>query len=304
MHENLILTAASGYGDSQIENFVLSLREHSNADVIILVDSKSTISTEFTEKHNITLVDASQRYPKNQIVNTYCSLFKHASMPGLRRYSHLLQHWFFIATGANFDTRMACEFHLRGLPTVRFYEYLNLARNRRFQNAMICDVRDVFFQSDPFINMTHLEAFGERDDITIGFETDDSTWNYNRINDSFGKVVAKDMLHRKVSCCGAVCGTKVGIISYLEHFVTVMHTARSWGVVDQAIHNVLVHSSPLNITMHSSFEGRVVHLNKVRQQQTLPILDLNGNLVPVLHQYDRHEKLAATITSHISQLQS
>jgi len=163
---------------------------------------------------------------------------------------------------------------------------MNFARYHIFQTwlkdynandlVMMSDVRDVYFQANPFSNNALQRGITNGDDLFVFEESRPDTmsnftwthptkWNFNRgwLFACWGEGVVKQAAPFRVSCSGTTMGTKPGVTSYLQAMTTEM-TERSqlreksncpgWvneecdcrtGGVDQGYHNFLLSSGKL-----------------------------------------------------------
>ena len=183
--------------------------------------------------------------------------------------------------------------HLFGIRWVLYRRFL-LAHRGQFQRIFATDVRDVFFQSDPFSMPfapgihCYLEA--------TGFLIGQCPLNSLLIRLNFGDDILREMAHFPISCAGTTFGDEPGMLSYMETMIDLLCRARKFNS-DQGIHNYLIHRSLIpNLTLHDN-GAHAVRTVGVEAAADLPfnsagqLLGVDGGIVPVIHQYERHSLL-------------
>lgn len=186
--------------------------------------------------------------------------------------------------------------HLVPHQTGRFFSYLNfLARyGESYANVMISDVRDVLFQSDPFANPLPADIVFAQERCLIGASPIDRRW----IEVAFGEAVAHNLRDFPVSSSGVAFGTLAGMLRYLVAMTTEMadlprEALLSQGIA-QGIHNYVVRMRPLLGAWCDPTESLVSCMSSV-PRASIQMTDrgalVDGRLVPVIHQWDRHEPL-------------
>jgi hypothetical protein len=161
-------------------------------------------------------------------------------------------------------------------------------------------VRDVVFQDDPFRDPLPAEiaAYLEAPRMEFGCEPMNDNW----IEVGYGAETLERLKRNRISCCGTVMGTTAGIRCYLEAFVEEVARLKSVAHgADTSVHNVLVrHVLKEHVAVVENFQGSVGTINSddmasVARDGEGCVLGAGGVRIPVLHQYDRHAELAATL---------
>ncbi|MDE2001610.1 MAG: hypothetical protein KGI60_03560 [Patescibacteria group bacterium] len=173
------------------------------------------------------------------------------------------------------------------------YRYL-AANENKYKRVMLSDTRDVIFQKDPFDFSVHpLCCFIEHE----GSEIQDSPVNAEWIRTGFGPEEFEHLRHKPIICSGITIGSTQGILRYLEIFLdTIVNKdvpAHLRGM-DQGIHNYLIHEGKVESSLYKNNEGPVFTLgleDDVRLKGGY-IHNANGGIPNVVHQYDRHWRLA------------
>jgi len=203
-----------------------------------------------------------------------------------------LWRWFF-ATGAAAPTKERLAHGVFHLCYRRHLLYLEFLRRHGadYDRVMLADARDVFFQMDPFSwNPTAGVHFVLEDGTRLGHCQLHRRW----LTCQFGKAFADRHAEAIASCAGTTFGSAGGIGAYLEQMVALTMQARNLAKTyggDQGIHNcVLIEKRVSPITVHPNRHGPVLTMgvmrpSDVRMNSEGAVLNDNGDVVPVLHQY-------------------
>jgi hypothetical protein len=182
----------------------------------------------------------------------------------------------------------------------RFFTYLDfLARHGgNYRNVMLTDLRDVVFQADPFRAALPADIVFAQERCRLG----DCPVNRAWVTQGYGDAVAENMRDCLISCAGTTFGTVGGMLRYLTAMTSEL-TSRPMvieGGIDQGVHNYIVHMRPpagawldtddsLAATLH------YVPVDAVTMSSRGALID--GRLVPVLHQWQKHAALAGYVRS-------
>jgi len=187
-------------------------------------------------------------------------------------------------------------FNLFFLRFLLAYEYL--AENReRIANVLLTDCRDVVFQRDPFAGMQNgLFCYLEHP----GRDIASCPSNRRMITDCYGEEILRDYGDKPISCAGVTLGDVESVLEYCRIFVEECFTLKKMRMVpgsDQGLHNYLVHSGRLpGMHLVDNFSGRVftmgaVPAEEIQRNDLGEVIRPNGEVIPVLHQYDRNPVL-------------
>ena len=188
---------------------------------------------------------------------------------------------------------------------LRYFAYGSFLRSLpvEVENVMLTDVRDVVFQRDPFDFDIDgkLCCFMEDNEQTIKSCYANSTWMAR----AFGDEVLDELGHNLISCSG----TTIGPLDAVRDYVSLIESEilsisnRTPGItqtlegIDQAVHNYLICKGKLpDARLISNAEGPVITLahvmpDKLRKDEQGQLLKNDGEVVNVVHQYDRHPDL-------------
>ena len=174
---------------------------------------------------------------------------------------------------------------------------------QRYNALFLTDVRDTFFQSDPFTAI-----LTEGDGLYVAMENGAVTiaqegWNRGWVKDCFGEEMVARVGSRVVSCSGTTLGTWDAALHYLRLMADTIREREKCerNGVDQGVHNVIVHTGLMGSTaVHQVSNER----GQIATVQSLPTLHRNeygvvlneaGEPVSVVHQIDRSKLLLAQL---------
>lgn len=218
-----------------------------------------------------------------------------------------LWRWFF-STGAPRSAKIwlaHAVFHLTYRRHVLFLEFLE-KHAADFDRILLADGKDVFFQADPFSwNWTagvhfFLEEAGHR----MGDDPYHREW-FRRL---FGPTYLEAHGQRVPACSGTTFGDAASIRQYLELMVTITMQALELGKLfggDQAVHNyILIQKLMDNITLHENRHGPVLTMQVMKEADLQTdaqgaVINDDGTVVPVLHQYNYFPALQARLLSSL-----
>jgi hypothetical protein len=170
-----------------------------------------------------------------------------------------------------------------------YYRYLS-ARRHSYANAMLTDVRDVVFQSDPFgFDLgDELQCFLEDERQPIGAQPHNRKW----VRTALGDDVLRELADLPVVCAGVTIGPFERMLAYLRVMVDHLLRLRTQRTgLDQAVHNYVLHN---RLVPGVRLVPNGAHV--VATLGTVPLEDLPAlQEAAVLHQYDRHPTLAAAL---------
>jgi hypothetical protein len=198
----------------------------------------------------------------------------------------------------------------------RFLKYLDiLADNQQYKHTLLADIRDVFFQSNPFANLPeddYLFAFTEDPAITIDIEK----YHISMVTRLFGKKVLNDFAGKKIICSGTILGTNKKLSEWLNSFKNMLMFIQKSNpqicyemLLDQVIANYIFYFDDTITGTVIKNNGDIVgtighcithpnHLGSLKMEYDVIYLD---NKAPsIIHQYDR----ATNLFNHFSEIYS
>ncbi len=288
--KNLILGAVRGYRFNQLKPFVESLRRTTfNGDLILVSNELDAETCTELSACGVKLIPF--QYRGSGALNSW-SRFWPWMAPFLR-----------LVGGS--DVARSLMKQLLPLQTMRFFVYRDFLRSHSnlYENVLITDVRDVIFQKDPFEDFDgRLTVFEENPLLRLDHELQSNApW----IEALYGLEGLRKIGHFPILCSGTTMGSVPSLLAYLKAFegLTVQAKDISLGGSDQGIHNFLCrHLPPEGLKIARNGEGPIFTMGSYmiqdREFRVNPdgnVTTMSGNLIPVLHQYDRFPELAETL---------
>lgn len=167
--------------------------------------------------------------------------------------------------------------------------------------ALVTDVRDVVFQSDPFAGATAPICYYLEDEPNT-LRTNGGGINLRWMSRVIGRKLADQLGDRGCVCVGTVLGDREQILEFcrlslLLAAIPRAEVVRTFGFgVDQATCNMLAHGRLIAGTAICPNYGLVATVGRARPEEL--VLDAeglvhnpDGSVSAVLHQYDRHPHL-------------
>jgi hypothetical protein len=180
-----------------------------------------------------------------------------------------------------------------------FSKYLN---NKNYNNILLCDSRDIYFQGNPF----EFNYNGPINFFLEDFKIKNCPYNSNWIIKTYGKKEFDQISNKTILCSGTVLGESEKIKEYLKlitkyisnfryqkklkYFLTFRTDPEERGC-DQGHANYLVHTSKINdINFYSNGKGpiaTVFYLNELNFDNKSRLINELGNPYLLVHQYDK-----------------
>jgi hypothetical protein len=180
----------------------------------------------------------------------------------------------------------------------RYFKYHEYLRECSYGSVMLSDVRDVYFQGDPFAaSAAKLAFFLEDARMTIARCVSNSRWI--RLAAPAGAAL-EAVLGKPIACSGTTIGTLPSIMRYLQamlaSFFRVKHTHLYVQGVDQGFHNWLVHGEGMpgaELIANGRWVDTLGYVGpgQIEVRPDGRIVGSGGSVCPVVHQYDRHPAL-------------
>lgn len=273
---NLILGTVKNYNYDQISPFLDSLAAvNYTGEIVLFVSGISRRTASRLLERGIKLIYFTDYYP---FLSGYDEVLLELGLP------------------AKYDLPLS-------LCTTRFvlyYLYLNRLSGK-YNRIMLTDVRDVIFQKDPF-------AFADNNQLSVFLEDDkhrivDCPHNSKWIKQSFGEETYEQIKNKNISCNGIVISPIEPLLDYLKKMIDLIFRVGPPGIVGQGFHNYLIHAGKLpGVNIFSNESGPVLTLGLMsdyRQNETGELLNQSG-IPNIVHQYDRHPKLARRYYSRVA----
>lgn len=295
----VVMGMATGYRWDALRNFVISLRYTNFAgDVVLFVSQEAQSDDDLMQRlrfYNVTTVVVSSKFPyfeKGSLPHLMVERLLFPPMPELKamnRRFHIMQLWL-TAYGS-------------------FYDYV-----------LITDTRDVVFQKDPF-DWAH-PKLEDKLYVTLEnpwFSIESHGTNADWVRLAFGDDGFSEIKDEKIICSGTTFGSTEQMLWYLQRMnawigkVIDRHKPRereAGETVDRDIFDQAVH---MYIVYRLDWHDRLVRLENARspvltvgsfgefktQSPPLQVLNDDGLVANVLHQYDRYAELVQTFDTRL-----
>lgn len=270
---NLILGVIKDYDFFIIKPFLVSLEETGFAEDVVLFASGIDEKTKAAIlSYHVTLIPFHPQFPYLDIVEeTKASITE------------------------RFSDSNANEMIIHVYRFIIWYLFLT-DKHLDYERIMLTDVRDVFFQKDPFdfSFCNDICCFVEDENILIKDCCFNSAW----IKNVYGDDLLQEIGHYPPSCCGIIIGTLPAIRYYLENMIDQLVRIKTHHYGDDtAIHNYLVYKRRLEgIHLYKNEAGPVIALMNKKRDTILinkqgRLINRNNQTVNIVHQYDRYPEV-------------
>lgn len=274
MKKNLILGIIDNYSFIQLRKFVLSIRQTGfSGDLCLFCGSKITPRTIRLLKEQGVQLHFFNNVSALPAGNLAVQKFELRSPINYFNYRHYL-----------------------------YYDFL-LKNMDRYENVLMTDVRDVYFQRDPF-------DFDLGEGLYCALEGRDKKLKECRFNGPwiqfiYGKEGLDKIGEEVISCAGTTWGKVPAVLDYLEKMLAEIRKVPDAKIaIDQAIHNYMIYTGMLEQLHFLNNDDGVILTLSYEKNYTIGSDDLvrvtNGRVVNVLHQFDRMPDLK-TLTDRLYQ---
>lgn len=273
----VILGIARGHTAAQLRPFILSLRRTGYAgDVGLFVDKLPPDALELLRDQGVQF----HAFPDRYFVQTrrfFPRLAAALAPPDRRREARVTFAQYYL--------------HLIDARWAAYSAFLDSVRGL-YTHVMFTDVKDVIFQREPFAFAWKAAfcSFAEGLGVPIRDQSHTRGW----IEKGFGTAVARDLGAKPVVCAGVSFAEMDAAHEYLRLMCDHLVRINSRGLVDQGVHNYLLHTGALKSAhVYTLEETPVLHLGLIPPGQ-LPtneaglVVNGSGIVVNAVHQYAQH----------------
>jgi hypothetical protein len=171
-----------------------------------------------------------------------------------------------------------------------------LRRGGPDDRVLLCDLRDVEFQADPFeaLELVAVHLWEEHPGKPIGA----CIWTSSWVRYRYGDAALPPIAGRPVLCSGVVAGRAGDVLRFVEQVVAELtpplRATNYMAGYDQGVVNVLAHGGAIaRLVVHPFASAQVLHLGNVPPGQVRldaqgRVLNERGEVASVVHQRDRH----------------
>ena len=285
MKKNLILGAIKGYDYDKLSPFVHSIKQTSfDGDVCFIVNGILPETKKKLEVKGVNTVEF--EYRGSGALNSWSRFW-----PFIKP---------FLLNGYNPFTRFTLK-KILPLQTARFLHYKDYlkANQHKYKNVLLTDVRDVYFQSDPFSQSSNNTIRFYEEFLKM---EDEKLFNAEWIKVLFGDAALAEISHYKILCSGTVIGPVDEVIAFLDRLEKLLITSADVkiGGSDQGMLNYQVRKYEKGqITIEPYGHGSILTVsnidNLIYKISEGKVFYSDGTLIPVLHQYDRSQQICSAL---------
>lgn len=167
-------------------------------------------------------------------------------------------------------------------------------------HALLTDVRDVVFQDDPFGDLPdRLQVYIESENTSLSGHT----FNMKHLRAVGGESLADAIAGKSCLCAGTLLGPSAELVRLCRTILMLGAIPRS-GVgksfgTDQAAFNIAIHLGIVDAEILPNY-GRVATIglsdgDRLQVRDDGVIVNHDGTISAVIHQYDRHPRLADAV---------
>ena len=250
---------------------------------------------------------------KNLVLSAACGLDPKQIeffLKSLRKYYN--EDIFFLVKKEDIEVKKllnihACNFleidvHKFDVQIKRYSFYLKILEENEYKNVLICDSRDVYFQSNPF-------DYNYKGSINFFLEDKkikECPYNSNWLIKTYGQETFEKLSNKIINCSGTTLGASENIKTYLnlivqqssdhkfkkrlKYFLTFRRDKAGRGA-DQAYANYIVHNRLVKDSfLYSNTSGpiaTVYYLKKIIFNKNCQLINSLDQPYSVVHQYDK-----------------
>jgi len=182
-----------------------------------------------------------------------------------------------------------------------YTDYL-IPNSDKYNLVLSVDVRDVFFQSDPFEYYNGNKSF-----LGVAIEDGILAHGINKkwLLDAYGEKLHKTIKHQRIICVGTIWGTVDKFILFSNEMWKQLDSERSLrlNIIEQAVGNYIIYHSKLFkdcLIKSENKDGPIITIKLTKDEKIY--LDLNdnvlnrdGKIVAIVHQYDRKKNIVRKV---------
>ncbi len=184
----------------------------------------------------------------------------------------------------------------------RYEIFLKFLKGRNYNNILLCDSRDIYFQDDPF----KYDYDGRINFFLEDFKIKNCPHNSNWIIKTYGKKKFEKISNKTILCSGTVLGKNQKILEYLNlintniekfrykkkiKYLLTLRTDPEERGCDQGHANYLVHDKIIkNFYLYSNSSGpiaTVFYLKEIKFDERSRLINKSGHPYLLVHQYDK-----------------
>jgi hypothetical protein len=275
----IILGIAKGGDPDDLKTFVLSLRKTGyTGDVCLFVDDLAPETLRFLHENRVQL----QAFPQRYFIQTrrFFLRFVVSLLPKKDRDRAAISFsQYYLKLN---DARWAC-----------YFDFLSAVRGL-YTHVMFTDVKDVFFQRQPFDFDWKSPFCSFYEDPAFLIKDDSHTYGW--IRESYGANEAEALKVKRIICSGVTFAEIDAALEYLQVICQHMIRVNARGLVDQGVYNHILHRDLLkSVFIYDQPDTPVMHVGLVTPEKLKLndegfVLNGSGKVANVVHQYFKHRK--------------
>jgi len=182
-----------------------------------------------------------------------------------------------------------------------YTDYL-IPNSDKYNLVLSVDVRDVFFQSDPFEYYNGNKSF-----LGVAIEDGILAHGINKkwLLDAYGEKLQKAIKHQRIICVGTIWGTVDKFILFSNEMWKKLDSERSLrlNIIEQAVCNYIIYHNKLFkdcLIKSENKDGPIITIKLTKDEKIY--LDLNdnvlnreGKIAAIVHQYDRKKNIVRKV---------
>jgi hypothetical protein len=164
---------------------------------------------------------------------------------------------------------------------IRFFHIYNFLQNNAYNKVLITDVKDVYFNNDPFDSLDSILLTATSEEIIY----ENEEWNKTHIHYNLGLIGLEKLLDKPVYNVGVV-GGGYELVKEMCADIYLMSVGK-YKVADQTSYNYLIQTKYKDKTIFTNLKDELaVHLHVINAG--LIKFDINNiKNYKIIHQYDR-----------------
>ena len=302
--KNLVMGLVKGYRDEQIRPFLASLRNTGySGDICLFYSDLEQETLRSISQFDVDLVPFTMGTVNLLIKRVYIFSLLNKLYRSPLNYIYPMPKLYYALVDKFSSRRNKNEYVLKSriaskalnVYCVRYpLYYLYLAHYRgKYAKVMLSDVRDVVFQRDPFdFEFENGLCFFLEDGRQV---IKDCPYNSLWLKTGYGEETLRELGNKVPACSGITIGNTADVMNYLELMVDQMLRLKFHpSGMDQGVHNYLLYKKKIdNVRLFPNRLGPVFTMGKTTDLPTQFdtegfLLNQDGTVAHVLHQYDRH----------------
>ena len=172
----------------------------------------------------------------------------------------------------------------------------------KYNLVLSADVRDVFFQSDPFEYYNGNKSF-----LGVAIEDGILAHGLNKkwLIHAYGEKLHKTIKHQRIICVGTIWGTVDKFMLFSDEMWKRLDSERSLrlNIIEQAVGNYIIYHDKLFkdcLIKSENKDGPIMTIKLTKDEQIHfdlndNVLNRNGKIAAIVHQYDRKKNIVRKV---------